>query len=372
MTGTTNEWVNDIHCGDVTTVLDRMPADMAHSWITSPPYWQQRDYSADGQLGLEATPGEYIENIVGIVKKVSRVARPDALGWLVVDDTFRDGAMLGIPSRLETRLRGAGFRIIHRAPWTKPNPKPEAVEKRLSHSYETVFCIAQSDSYWFDKQAAESPWDVFDVPVGASEFDHDAVYPPELPKRMVRLSTPPRVCAACGDPYTRDYEVRDIRDLPDDRPQAERALEKAAAANLTDDHLEACRAVGLGDVGQAQRTQTGTGANTDRVEALAAEAKQVLGGYFREFAQAKKRPVGWSSECDCDAGHKSGIVLDPFAGTGTTCAVAKELGRRWAGVELNPEFVALAQKRVGVTVDEPEHLRRADEQPLTAFTEADP
>lgn len=64
-----------------------------------------------------------------------------------------------------------------------------------------------------------------------------------------------------------------------------------------------------------------------------------------------------------------GIVLDPFAGAGTTCLVAKELGRRFVGIELNPTYVAIAQKRAGVTVGEPDLLLEDDETALTAYTD---
>jgi predicted RNA methylase len=81
---------------------------------------------------------------------------------------------------------------------------------------------------------------------------------------------------------------------------------------------------------------------------------------------------GWSQACDCPtAGDytESGIVLDPFAGAGTTALVAKRLGRRFIGIDLNPEYVAMAQRRVGVDVDDPDRLLDDDERSLSAFTD---
>ncbi len=114
--------------------------------------------------------------------------------------------------------------------------------------------------------------------------------------------------------------------------------------------------------------QDGTGNNDDRVEQLAAEAKQVLGGYFREFTSPTKVLDGWEQACECETDEtESGIALDPFVGSGTLAMKAKELGRRFIGIDLNPEYVALAQKRAGVTVDEPGRLLDEDETALTAF-----
>ena len=104
----------------------------------------------------------------------------------------------------------------------------------------------------------------------------------------------------------------------------------------------AIQATGVSDSGKALRTQTGTGRNTKTVRALALEAKNALGGYFREFTFAKRESIGWT-DCECD--HVSdvgkdryipGVVLDPFMGTGTTLDVAAHLGRSAVGVDLAP------------------------------------
>ena len=80
-------------------------------------------------------------------------------------------------------------------------------------------------------------------------------------------------------------------------------------------------------------------------------------------------PGPWEQACDCDTDDTGpGIVLDPFAGAGTTCLVAKRLGRRFVGIELNEEYVAMAQKRVGIDVDQPELLLDDGETPLSAYT----
>jgi tRNA/tmRNA/rRNA uracil-C5-methylase (TrmA/RlmC/RlmD family) len=120
-------------------------------------------------------------------------------------------------------------------------------------------------------------------------------------------------------------------------------MQLAAEAGLTQEHLAAIRATGISDAGKAQRTQTGTGRNSAEVQRLAAEAKQVLGGYFREFTFGPKRTIGWT---DCGHGQmRAGRVLDPFSGTGTTGVAASELGRDYIGVDLNPDSHAIAATR---------------------------
>jgi len=111
-------------------------------------------------------------------------------------------------------------------------------------------------------------------------------------------------------------------------------MEIAKEAGLTCEHIAAIQAVGVSDVGKATRFQNGTGRNSDEVKALAAQAKKVLGGYFREFTFAKRKTIGWTS-CACESEHTvPGTVLDPFMGTGTTLKVAIRMGRSAIGVDL--------------------------------------
>ena len=203
---------------------------------------------------------------------------------------------------------------------------------------------------------------------------HFAAYPPELCELPIKSSCPPKVCSVCGTPYSRDVEEipvweRDPETI--EREQLQRAIERYQQSGLTVEHLEAVRAKGFSDAA-AGKQQTGAGRNTDDVEELAEEAKEVLGGYFREFTVTASSVDGWEQACDCPvAGEytEPGTVLDPFAGAGTTCLVAKRLGRRFIGTELNPEYVAMAQKRIGVTVDEPERLLEDGETNLDAFAD---
>jgi DNA modification methylase len=366
-----SDFTNSITEGDATEVLPTVPSDSVHGWITSPPYYQLRDYSTDNQLGLEDSIQEYLESLLAVVNQLMRVTRHDGLGVLVVDDVYENGSLSGIPQRLHREIVKQGYEIVHHSPWAKPNGKPEAVENRYNHTHEHILIIAhEGGEHYFNRQAAEDPGDVFEIAVGNSGVDHDAVYPVELPKRLIQTTIPEKVCPECGAPYEEVYEVLDIRDLDEDRPQAKRALELADRHDLTDEHLEAIRSVGLGHTGQARRTQDGTGKNSNNVEQLAAEAEEVLGSYAREFTSPNKRSTGFSPSCNCEvneADTKPGIVFDPFLGSGTTAVAAKRLRRRWIGIELNDDYIATAQSRIGVDVDNPDKLTDEDQGTLSSF-----
>jgi len=106
-------------------------------------------------------------------------------------------------------------------------------------------------------------------------------------------------------------------------------------SHLTKEHIRAIQSVGISDAGKAKEIQDGTGRNADEVQELADEAKDVLGGYFREFTFAKKETSGWT-ECDCDAPTKPGVVFDPFMGTGSVLDVAVKNGFSAVGTDLDP------------------------------------
>jgi hypothetical protein len=129
------------------------------------------------------------------------------------------------------------------------------------------------------------------------------------------------------------------------RPQAKRAVEIAKQNGLTNAHLDAIRSAGATDVGRAAATQTGTGKNTDEIQQLAAEAKEALGGYYREFLLTTPATLGWRPTCSCPAHEpRPGRVLDPFCGSGRVGIECLRLGLDFTGVELSPSYCDMANR----------------------------
>lgn len=329
---------------------------------------------------------------------------------------FRRKQKMLVPHRVAIALQDAGWIVRADCPWVKPNPMPHPVEDRLHEHKEFIFHLTPEPDYWFDLDSVrephkecsiqrssrednrhdhsalqsvaneetldpdqfvhpngKNPGDVFEIPVHPFPDAHFAVYPPELCETPIKSSCPSEVCVECGSPRKRQTEEIPLEDLDSeeiDRDQRRRALEIATESDLGKEHFEALRAVGITDAPYGQE-QVWTGRNRDEVERLAGRAITVLGSYAREFTVTKTVTSGWAFPCDCETDEtEPGIVLDPFAGAGTTCLVAKRLGRRFVGVDLNPEYVAIAQQRVGVSVDNPQHLRDEGELGLETFTRA--
>lgn len=307
--------------------------------VTSPPYWQKRDYGVKDQIGQEQTPQGYVDSIMQCLSEWGRVLRPTGSVFLNVGDSFHKKSLVGVPARLELAAMDLGWTVRNRIIWAKTGGMPEAVKNRLVSRHEYVIHLVRQDDYYYDLHGyshavgnGTNPGDVWLFNPERNMGEHLAPFPTEIARRAILLACPEAVCTECGEPRRRVVERTTKLNM--ERVQARRAVELAAEAGLTDDHIRAIQATGVSDAGKALRTQTGTGRNSAKVKELAAEAKDALGGYFREFTFALRETVGWS---DCGHGHhEPGVVLDPFMGTGTTLDVALELNRSAIGVDLKP------------------------------------
>lgn len=324
------------HQGDARD-LSFLPGASVDLIVTSPPYWQRRNYGHPEQLGQEPTPEAYVKALVEALNGWARLLRPHASVFLNLGDTYRDTFLAGIPARFEVAARESGWHVANHVVWAKTNGRPEPRSYRLANRHESVFHLTSSDratGHFFDLYAlsqhlgrSANPGDVWDLQRTRNQSNHLAPFPPELARRAILVACPERVRATCWKPAKRVLEP--TTELDPSRPQAVRAMRLFEERGLTAAHVAAIRAVGISGAGK--ELQNGSGRNAAQVRKLAAEAKEALGGYFREFTFAPKRHVGWNG---CGASTAPGVVLDPFMGSGTTLSVARQLGRDAVGVDL--------------------------------------
>jgi DNA modification methylase len=173
-----------ILAGDVLAKLRELPDGSVQCCVTSPPYWGLRDYQAEGQLGLEKTPEEYVANMVAVFREVKRVLRDDGTLWLNLGDSYasafscdrrnvvgngspdencqranrlsgilKEKDLCGIPWRVAFALQADGWYLRSDIIWNKPNPMPESVRDRCCKSHEYVFLLSKSQRYFFDLEA---------------------------------------------------------------------------------------------------------------------------------------------------------------------------------------------------------------------------
>ena len=372
-----------------------------HMIATSPPYWGLRDYGTDGQLGLErvhdclawARGDEpcgacYVCHLREWAREMWRVLRDDGVMFLNLGDSFAGngkggqateadtrhatgGALLslaqrrlgtvpglkpkdlvGIPWRVALALQADGWYLRSDIIWAKPNPMPESVTDRPTKSHEYIFLLTKSARYFWDGEAVKegatetsgwarqrdngintwkyndtddrikatgqrvesstlgtpgqrnlrSVWNVATQPYSGAHF---ATWPEALVETMVKAGTPERgVCPVCGKPW-------------------ERVVRKGAAVNRPDNPNDVLPYTANGS------TSHGTGATTLH------KARVV-------------ETTGWQAGCSHDAAPVPAIVLDPFAGSGTTLLVARRLGRIGLGFDLSLTYLReCAAERLG-------------------------
>ncbi|TVT39609.1 site-specific DNA-methyltransferase [Hymenobacter setariae] len=313
--------------------------------VTSPPYWQRRDYEHPDQLGQEKTPEQFVETLADTVAGWAQWLASHGSIFINLADTHYKGFLVGVPILFEIAMRKRGWHVAHRVIWSKPSSVPTSSSKRLASRHETVLQLVaprkrKSDlNYYFDRFALTkyNPkaeiGDVWHVSPSRRLSGHVAPFPVELVRRILLLACPEQVCETCGKPFTRLVGPSEI--LDDKRPQARRAMELFQESGLTKEHLAAIRAVGISDAGMGKKLQKGSGRNSAYIQKLAIEAKAALGGYFREYTFAPKEHLGWET-CSCNTCVRPGWVLDPFAGSNTSLYAAQELGFRAVGVDLTP------------------------------------
>jgi site-specific DNA-methyltransferase (adenine-specific) len=325
-----------------------------HCVVTSPPYYQVRDYRVADQIGLEETVDEYLTRLRVTFREVYRVLRDDGTLWLNIGSSYDDQKrLLLIPYELAKVLETDGWILRAENIWQKPNPMPESVQDRTTRSHEHVFHFAKRGDYYYDAEAIAEPavtageaihtaggWETGEAPHtaiarngrGATEDNgdvqpptrnrrsvwtiapqgykgaHFATFPPKLVEICIKAGTSERgCCSRCGAPWQRVA----LRDRVPTRP-----------GNNSKVYVD--------PVGSPYLTHSGS----------------VVGNRDPKRHVTTTTTVGWEPTCACGADVARSVVYDPFAGAGTTLVAAEALGRHGIGSDLKAEYLEMAQRRI--------------------------
>jgi DNA modification methylase/DNA-binding XRE family transcriptional regulator len=279
-----------VHTGDCLDILGSFRDNSFQACITSPPYFQQRDYASPGQIGLESNPEEYVLRIVKSFREVRRVLQKNGTLWMVIGDTFgkvkgRHKDLLGIPWRVAFALQSDGWLLRQDIIIHKRNGLPEPVRDRCVRAHEYLFMFAKSKRYHFDAHA--------------------------IRERGVATNS--------GGPQ------RDTRETQGSMSKGNTGL-NAAKERLRREIEE------FGFTTRHKRSVWSVNMGSSR------------SGHFAAFPEALVEP------CVLAACPLGGIILDPFAGSGTTGRVARRLNRSAELIEISPEYADLARRRCGLSM----------------------
>jgi DNA modification methylase len=325
--------LNQILIGDAHHHLAQLPTAAVDTIITSPPYFGLRDYGHPDQLGLEENVEAWVKNLTEVCHELARVLKPTGSLWLNVGDGYsahqREGAavkslLLG-PARLAIALASDGWTLRNQVVWHKPNAIPQSTCDRLSNRHELVLFLTRNPRYYFDLDAIREP--AVSAAGGTSRV-REAHY---LPKSAVPyLGRAPRVNLNRG---LRRLDVEGRKSHPLGRNPGD--VWSIGTAGFRGAHFATFPPALVRRALLATcpiRVCTGCGQPWRK-------SMQVVDG--RELATGPMQP-----DCGCGQPSRPGVVLDPFLGSGTTALVAEQHGRDWVGVELNPEYAAMAEERI--------------------------
>lgn len=350
--------------GDVRERLRDLPDESVHCIVTSPPYFGLRDYGCDGQIGLEATPDAYVAELVAVFREARRVLRSDGTFWLNLGDSYcstapgtmgaplrQSGIFSGvkdetaaarakfrpktppgmkpkdrmmIPARVALALQADGWWLRDEIIWHKPNPMPVSVTDRTTPAHEMLYMFSKSARYYYDMDSIKEP-------IAESSKKRYA---------QPRALSGEQTGGDKQDAYERNGITGGSR-----RPNqiitslARRARDtiEAATAHGRPHSLSKFEAINAADPAILRQPRS--------VWSIA--TRPFKGAHFATFPPDLIRPCVLAG---CPAG---GTVLDPFFGAGTTGLVAQQLGRNAIGIELNPEYAAIARERLGLSTRSP-------------------
>lgn len=328
--------------GDSLNVLKSLDDESVDCCVTSPPYYQLRDYGNDRQIGLEHTPYEYIDNLVLVFHEVKRILKNDGTLWVNIgdsysgsgkgaahypdkvmgtkqetnagcfnaenldsgysDDVIKEKDLIGIPWMLAFALRKDGWYLRQDIIWSKPNPMPESVKDRCTKSHEYIFLLSKNRKYYFDAESIAEPIAHSSIERYSQNIDN------QKGSERVKGKTNGNMKAVLprygGKKYTEDISV-------------------------------------------FNRTKSGNAYNfrskRNKRDVWNVSTKPYKGAHFATFPKDLIEPCILAG-CPID-----GTVLDPFCGSGTTGESAVEHQRNFIGIELNEKYCRMAENRINNT-----------------------
>ncbi len=280
----TTDWKNKVICGSAEKVIERLPQSSIDVVVTSPPYFQQRDYGKKNQVGQENSVSAYVDRLVEIFDSVKRVLKSSGSAWVVLGDKYVDGQLLGTPWRFALAMIDSGWILRSDIIWHKPNAMPSSVKTRPTTDHEYIFFFTLGQDYHYDADAIREPHVTF----------------------------------------TEKSRMKGGRNHFGKRGGTPEQGKNSGNQNLHDARWD-----------QAFHPQ---GRNKRTVWSIPLSK-------FREahFAVFPPQLVETCIKATCPA---DGIVLDPFSGSGTTAMVAKRMDRNYVAIDCNSEYCKMSRRRI--------------------------
>jgi len=405
----------DIKIGDCREKLKELPNNFFHTVITSPPYWGLRDYGTgkwiggdpncshiagksrndadrefgtketltvqyrdvckdcgavreDNQIGMEASPEEYVRKIVRTFQEVKRVLRDDGTLWLNLGDSYSSGGrtsttnqtvrgdkdygvtrppvsgsikpkdLVGIPWRVALALQEDGWYLRQDIIWHKPNPMPESVKDRCTKAHEYIFLLSKSDQYYYDSQAImeeAQDWGTRDRANGKYHNEGTGLNPHTGLEKSYTHRNKRSVWTVPVKPYHDAHFAVFPTTL----------IEPAILAGCPP---KICSECGTPYEREMVTIEVPERETRDNMVGVIPKRDKTSRMNSKDMKSLVQEDRGFTKNCSCSGSQTSaGRVLDPFGGSGTTALVADRHGRDATIIELNQKYVDIAENRLG-------------------------
>ena len=294
---------NIIHVGDNLFHLTNIPDNSVDMCVTSPPYYNLRDYKNSGQIGAENTVKDFVENLCKVFDEIHRILKPTGSCWVNIGDTYDKKRLLQVPSRFEIAMCDRGWHLRNEIIWSKPNPQPISSKDRFWGNHEKFF--------WFVKD------------VKKYYFNRDAILVPQAEISIRRMFSKNNMSKR------KDFNATNKEGF-------------AISSNSQDKHYARMREeMGIDkEFNYEELIKSGKCPTRPEFDTWNVPSVTYKGAHFAVYPpELIEKPI--LSCCP-----EQGIVIDPFMGSGTTGEVAKLNNRRYIGLELNPEYAILANERI--------------------------
>ena len=316
--------------GDCLNILRTMPNNVVDCCVTSPPYWGLRDYGHDDQIGLEETPEEYVSKMVAVFHEVKRVLKTEGTLWLNLGDSYSGS--------------GKGR-----------NPDGTVHVSALIAKQGTSAGTVMGNVFSGNVPHGTKPKDLVGIPwLVAFALRADGWYL----RQDIIWHKPNPMPESVTDRCTKSHEYIFLMSK-----SAKYYYDAEAIAEPTstfDENVRDRDTTKLNNVPGRTRMgglQTNNYKTRNKRSVWTVTTKPYSEAHFATFPEDLIEP------CILAGCPEGGVVLDPFLGSGTTAVVAVKNGRDYVGIELNQEYIKMAEKRIDIAA----HNKRLDNAQISMF-----